>query len=163
MTRRLTVPSLLCAMSILAGPADPAHADESLANSDQTSLFGEIQALDASFFDAYNRCDLRQVSILVADDLEFYDDRDGFEMSRQTLLDDLEKYICGKVHRELVPGTLEVHPIPGYGALEIGAHRFCEASPSACPSGSSVSKFVHIWRKKDGAWKLTRAVSYGHL
>jgi hypothetical protein len=50
-------------------------------------------------------------------------------MSRQTLLDDLEKYICGKVHRELVPGTLEVHPIPGYGALEIGAHRFCEASP----------------------------------
>ena len=163
MTRRSTVPSLLCAMSILAGPADPAHADESLANSDQTSLFGEIQTLDASFFDAYNRCDLRQVSILVADDLEFYDDRDGFEMSRQTLLDDLEKYICGKVHRELVPRTLEVHPIPGYGALEIGAHRFCEASPSACPSGSSVSKFVHIWRKKDGAWKLTRAVSYGHL
>ena len=163
MTRRLTVPSLLCAMSLLAGPADQAHADASLDNSDQTSLFEEIQALDASFFDAYNRCDLRRVSILVADDLEFYDDRDGLEVSRQALLDDLEKYICGKVRRELVPGTLEVHPIPGYGALEIGAHRFCEASGSACPSGSSVSKFVHIWRKQDGAWTLTRAVSYGHL
>ena len=95
MTRRSTVPSLLCAMSILAGPADPAHADESLANSDQTSLFGEIRALDTSFFDAYNRCDLRRVSSLVADDLEFYDDRDGLEVSRQALLDDLEKYICG--------------------------------------------------------------------
>jgi len=163
MTRRLTVPLLLCAMSILAGPADRARADESSDKSDQVALFGEIQALDASFFDAYNRCDLRRVSTLVADDLEFYDDRDGLEVSRQALLDDLEKYICGKVHRELVPGTLEVHPIPGYGALEIGAHRFCEASRSACPSANPASKFVHIWRKKDGAWQLTRAVSYGHF
>ena len=163
MTRRLSVPSLLLAVSILVLPLNQALADGALHNSDQAGLFEEIKALDTSFFDAYNRCDLRQVSILVADDLEFYDDRDGFEMSRQTLLDDLEKYICGKVRRELVPGTLEVHPIPGYGALEIGAHRFCEATPSACPSGSSVSKFVHIWRKEDGAWKLTRAVSYGHL
>ena len=88
MTRRSTVPSLLCAVSILAGAADQAHADESIDNSDQTSLFGEIQALDASFFDAYNRCDLRRVSLLVADDLELYDDRDGLELSRQTLLDD---------------------------------------------------------------------------
>jgi ketosteroid isomerase-like protein len=163
MTRRLSVPSLLCAISILAVPAGQAHADESPGSGDQASLLGEVQALDATFFDAYNRCDLRLVGSLVADDLEFYDDRDGFEVSRQALLDDLEKYICGKVHRELVAGTLEVHPIPGYGALEIGAHRFCEASSSACPSDSSVSKFVHIWRKKDGAWKLTRAVSYGHF
>ena len=160
MTRQLTIASLLCAMSILAGQA---HADESPGNVDQSGLFGEIQALDATFFGAYNRCDLELISSLVADDLEFYDDRDGLEVSRQTLLDDLEKYICGKANRELVPGTLEVHPIPGYGALEIGAHRFCDASSSACPSDSSISKFVHIWRKKDGAWELIRAVSYGHL
>ena len=162
MTRRLTVPSLLLAVSILVLPLNQALADGALDNSDQAGLFEEIKALDTSFFDAYNRCDLQRVSTLVADDLEFYDDRDGLEMSRQTLLDDLEKYICGKVRRELVPGTLEVHPLPGYGALEIGAHRFCEANLSACPSGSLVSKFVHIWRKNDGAWKLTRAVSYGH-
>jgi len=66
------------------------------------------------------------------------------------------------VRRELVPGTLEVHPIPGYGALEMGSHRFCESKASSCPGDSMVSKFVHIWRKKDGAWTLARAVSYGH-
>jgi len=163
MTLRSMPASILCAMAILAGAAAPAHAGESQGKDDPARLFAEIQALDATFFDAYNRCDLKRVSSLVAPDLEFYDDRDGLERSRQALLDDLKKYICGKVRRELVPGTLEVHPIPGFGALQMGSHRFCEAKDTACPGDSGVSKFVHIWRKKDGAWMLTRAVSYGHL
>ena len=162
MTRRSAPGSIPCAMVVLASLAVPAHAGEAQGSGDQARLFAEIQALDATFFDAYNRCDLQRVSSLVAADLEFYDDRDGLELSRQALLDDLKKYICGKVRRELVPGTLEVHPIPGYGALQIGSHRFCASKSSACPGDSAVSKFVHIWRRKDDGWTLARAVSYGH-
>ena len=42
------------------------------------------------------------------------------------------KNICGKVSRELVPRTLEVHPIPGYRAVEMGVYRFHH--PNAKPS-----------------------------
>ena len=163
MRRRLSPGLVLCALAILATFAGSVHAEETPVSVEQAKLLDEIRSLDAKFFEAYNRCDLLVLSSLVADDLEFYDDRDGLEVSRKALLDDIEKYICGKVRRELTPGTLEVHPIPGYGALEIGAHRFCEAHAVACPSGNSASKFIHIWRKKDGAWKLARAVSYGHF
>jgi ketosteroid isomerase-like protein len=153
---------ILCAMAIVAGALVPARAAPAEEKIDPARLFAEVQALDATFFAAYNRCDLQRVGSLLATDLEFYDDRDGLEVSRQALLDDLKKYICGKVRRELVPGTLEVHAIPGFGALQIGAHRFCDAKNPACPGDSMVSKFIHLWRKKDGAWTLTRAVSYGH-
>jgi len=163
MTRPWTPSSVLAAISLLAVVGLPAHAADAPGGGEQARLLAEIQALDATFFDAYNRCDLPKVSSLVAPDLEFYDDRDGFELSRDALLDDLQKYICGKVRRELVPGSLEVHPIPGYGALQMGAHRFCETKGSACAGDSAASKFIHIWRKKDGAWTLSRAVSYGHL
>lgn len=64
------------------------------------------------------------------------------------------------IRRELMPGSLEAYPIPGYGAMEIGTHRFChtEAGTEVCGTFG----FLQIWRLVDGAWKVTREVSYGH-
>src|SRR5690348_2638810 len=84
------------------------------------SLFDTVKSLDTKLFDAYNHCDLTTVSSMVAEDLEFYHDVTGFSAGRQSLLDGLKENICGKVTRELVPGTLEVYPIAHYGAVEIG-------------------------------------------
>jgi hypothetical protein len=36
----------------------------------------------------------------------------------------LKNNICGKVRRELVAGTLEVYPLHGFGAVEIGVLAF---------------------------------------
>jgi hypothetical protein len=64
------------------------------------------------------------------------------------------------MRRDLVPGTLEVYPIKGYGAIEIGAHRFCHKEDGKDDCG--VFKFVQIWQKQESGWKVTRVVSYGH-
>jgi hypothetical protein len=123
------------------------------------ALFSTVQSLDTKFFDAYNHCNLPTVSSMVADDLEFYHDVTGFSPGRQSLLDGLKNNICGKVTRELVPGTLEVYPIAKYGAVEIGVHRFHHPADNA---NVGEAKFITLWQNKDGVWKITRAISFDH-
>jgi len=77
-----------------------------------------------ALFDSYNRCDLQKFSSFFVDDVEFYHDQGGVTLGRENLTDSVKKNICGKVTRELVPGTLQVHYMKGYGAVEIGVHRF---------------------------------------
>jgi len=125
-------------------------------------LFRTISTLDGELFGAYNRCDLEKFASFLADDLEFYHDQTGLSRGRQSTLDALKNNICGKVHRDLVAGTLEVYPLRGYGAVEIGVHRFCDPKVGKCGAGSGEAKFVHLWQNQDGAWKLTRIISYDH-
>ena len=73
----------------------------------------------------------------------------------------MKENICGKVTRELVPGTLEAYPMKGYGALEMGVHRFRHPGHEDT-EGVGEGKFVHLWQYKDGAWRITRVYSYDH-
>jgi Domain of unknown function (DUF4440) len=125
--------------------------------SDQ-ELTRAITALDKQLFDAYNTCNIEKLGTLVTDDLEFYHDKTGLAVGKQPFLDAIKKNICGKVTRELVAGSLEVYPLHGYGAVEIGVHRFHH------PGDSDVgeAKFVQLWQYKDGAWKISRVISYDH-
>jgi hypothetical protein len=129
---------------------------------DTGELFRTISTLDGELFGAYNRCDVEKFASFLADDLEFYHDQTGLSRGRQSTLDALKNNICGKVHRDLVAGTLEVYPLRGYGAVEIGVHRFCDPKVGKCGAGSGEAKFVHLWQNQDGAWKLTRIISYDH-
>lgn len=129
------------------------------SNAGSDPLFKTIQSLDTRLFDAYNHCELATLSSLVADDLEFYHDITGFSAGRQTLVDGVKNNICGKVTRELVPGTLEVYPIANYGAVEIGVHRFHHPDNA---DNIGEAKFIMLWQNKDGVWKITRAISFDH-
>lgn len=122
-------------------------------------LFTKIQSLDAKFFEAYNHCDLATLSSMIADDLEFYHDKTGVAYGRQSLLDGIKQNICGKVTRQLVPGTLEVYPIAHYGAVEIGVHRFYHPGD---PNNVGEAKFITLWENKDGVWKISQAISFDH-
>jgi ketosteroid isomerase-like protein len=124
-------------------------------------LFQTIRSLDTQLFDAYNRCDLEKLGSLLADDLEFYHDKTGLSRGRQALLEGVKNNICGKVSRELVPGSLEVYPIANYGAVEIGVHRFHHPGQETAGSVGE-AKFIHLWQNKDGAWKVTRVISFDH-
>jgi hypothetical protein len=127
----------------------------------QEELTRAVTALDKELFDAYNTCNLDKLGKLVTDDLEFYHDKTGLAVGKQTFLDAIKNNICGKVTRQLVAGTLEAHPLHGYGAVEIGVHRFYH--PGA--QGHDVvgeAKFITLWQYKDGAWKVSRAISYDH-
>ena len=125
-------------------------------------LFRTISSLDSAVFDAFNRCDLKTFATFFADDIEFYHDKNGLSRSRESLIESVKNNICGKVRRDLIPGTLEVYPIPGHGAVEIGAHRFYEKRSGKDDVASGEAKFMHIWQNKDGAWKITRVISYAH-
>ena len=124
-------------------------------------LFLKIQSLDTQLFDAYNHCDLEKFGSMLAEDLEFYHDVGGLSRSRQATVDAVRTNICGKVTRELVPGTLEVYPIANYGAVEIGVHRFHHpGQENVQPVGEA--KFVQLWQNTGGQWKLTRVISFDH-
>jgi hypothetical protein len=147
---------------LLSGGFAPADAQavpslDSMKN--QEELTRAITALDKQLFDAYNTCNIERLGTLVTDDLEFYHDKTGLAVGKQPFLDAIKKNICGKVTRELVAGSLEVYPLHGYGAVEIGVHRFHHPGDN---SNVGEAKFVHLWQYKDGAWKISRVISYDH-
>jgi ketosteroid isomerase-like protein len=128
---------------------------------DHEELYRKVAALDSTLFDAYNRCDLEAFARPIAPDIELYHDHDGLSRSRETIVAAVKSNICGKVRRELVPGSLEVYPLGSYGALEIGVHRFHHPGhDSTEPVGEG--KFVHVWRNDGGHWTLARVISYDH-
>jgi hypothetical protein len=125
------------------------------------ALFQTIQQLDKQVFDAIDRCDMKTEASFWADNAEFYHDKDGLLVGGQQIVDAIKNNLCGKVKRELVPGTLEVYPLAGYGAVEIGAHRFLH--PFEQDHGVvGEAKFIHVWQNKDGVWKITRVISIDH-
>ena len=145
----MSLPSLVSAQTRQTAPDD--------------ALFKQVASLDAKVFEAYNTCDLDTFASLFSDDVEFYHDKGGLMRGKPALVEAVKNNICGKTRRDLVPGTLEVHPMDGFGALEIGSHRFCDVKLKACDGKTGgVGKFIHLWQNSGGAWKITRVVSYDH-
>ena len=146
--------------AFLAAFLSLAHAPAAAQSNNNTdNLFKTIQALDTQLFDAYNHCDLDTMASMVSDDLEFYHDKTGLAVGKQVFIEAIKNNICGKVTRQLVPGTLEVYPLANYGAVEIGVHQFHHPGD---PSNVGEAKFIHIWHDKDSKWVITRVISYDH-
>lgn len=119
-------------------------------------LYDSIAHLDSVWADSYNNCKLEVQDLLISDNLEFYHDRNGIMTSKTALIEALKNNICGKVTRELLEGSIEVYPIPNYGAVEMGYHRFHNKIEKTM---SNFARFVHLWHRENGQWKMTRVVS----
>ncbi len=126
----------------------------------QDDLNKAVVSLDAALFDAYNRCDLLKFASFLDEHVEFYHDQGGVTLGRDALTETVKKNICGTTTRELVPGTLQVYYMKGYGAIEMGVHRFHHPGHPEIADGEG--RFVHLWHYSDGAWKITRVLSYDH-
>jgi len=122
----------------------------------QKELYKKIVHLDSVFFHAYNTCNMETQRVFYNDTIEFYHDKTGLETSKEKLLADTKKYICGKVNRELVAGSIEVSPVPEFGAIEIGQHRFHNLKENSI---SHPSKFVIVWKNDNGKWTITKVIS----
>ena len=120
-----------------------------------------ITELDKELFDAYNTCNLDRLGAMVVDDLEFYHDKTGLAVGKQPFLVAIKNNICGKVTRELVASSLEVYPLKGYGAVEMGVHRFHHPGTQD-KDGVGEARFVQLWQWKDGVWRVSRVISYEH-
>ena len=149
---------LLPFFACLAG-AQAVPSLESIQSQEQ--LDKVIASLDSALFDSYNRCDLQKFSSFFDENVEFYHDQGGVTLGRQKLTESIKNNICGKVTRELVPGTLQAHYMKGYGAVEMGVHRFHHPGHEDT-EGVGEASFIHLWQYKDGAWKITRVISYDH-
>jgi hypothetical protein len=125
--------------------------------SQSNDLYNTISKLDSVFFTAYNTCDMDKQAEFYSDSIEFYHDKGGLSTSKKEILESIKKNICGKVTRELVKGSVEVYPIPNFGAIELGLHRFHnKQEPNAVPHDS---KFIIIWHEKNGKWEISRVIS----
>lgn len=163
MIRRFGLALVTCAFSIAAlfvtvGRAQSVPGLDRIQN--QAELDHAGLALDAALFDSYNKCDLEKFESFFDDDVEFYHDQGGLTLGKKALTESVKNNICGKTTRELVPGTLKVYYMKGYGMLETGVHRFHH--PGHEEMGIGEGQFVHLWQYKDAAWKITRVISYDH-
>jgi ketosteroid isomerase-like protein len=147
------------ALPASASAQPPASATVQLPEGVQ--LTDLVAGLDRMMFDAYNAHDLDKLMALFATDLEFFHDKGGLLGFEQVKAGFTNVFANNKdIRRDLVPGSLEVYPIAGYGAIEIGAHRFCHTENGAPDCGTF--RFLHVWRREGGGWQVSRAVSYGH-
>ena len=127
----------------------------------QTALFNKVANLDSSLFAAYNSKNLNLMKTYFTKDLEWYQDNGG--------LIDFEKVFSNfqsifnrdyDLKRNLIKESLEVHPIEGYGAIEIGKHQFKHIENGKLEIGTF--KFLMIWKNDNGNWKISRVISYDH-
>lgn len=154
-SRVVAVLLIVCVTSILGASARPQDSDP------EKELFKTVQSLDTELFNAVNHCDIQKVDSYWADDAVFLHDKAPPTIGRAAIVDSIKKNVCGKFVRELVPGTLEVHSLKDYGAVEIGVHRFLH--PFAQDHGVvGEAKFIHVWQLKDGKWRITQVISYDH-
>ena len=156
----LAVPLLiLCNVSAQNAAAQSVPALDKIQNQGELDRVGAV--LDAALFDSYNHCDLEKFASFMDENVEFYHDQGGVTLGRAALTESVKKNICGKVTRELVPGSLKVYHMKDYGFVEMGVHRFHHPGHDDT-EGVGEGQFVHLWQCKDGAWKVTRVISYDH-
>ena len=159
--------TMLLLALVLSGVAHGAQGTPAAATpveaipADAAELRELVAGLDRKMFDAYNAHDVDGLMAWFAEDLEFYHDNGGLLDFQQVKAGFTSVFANNKdIRRELVDGSLEVYPIKGFGAIEIGAHRFCHTENGKPDCGTF--RFLQIWRFRDGAWKVAREVSYGH-
>ncbi len=126
-------------------------------------LYDTIARVDEAFFNAFNTRNFENLKSMISETLEFYHDMGGVTNYNQNLEGFKKTFESERrVRRELIKSTLEVYPIKDYGAVETGIHRFYATEKGQQEKLSSEAKFVQLWQKKDGEWKVTRIISYGH-
>ena len=130
---------------------------------DSGPLFDSIAAQDAATFDAFNHCDepgqLDKHASHFAPDVEFYHDAGGVTWTRDAMIANTGKNVCGHFRRQLVPGSLRVWPVKGFGAIETGSHVFCQLAGKDC---EGLADYTIVWHQVGDHWLITRVLSYGH-
>jgi hypothetical protein len=138
-----------------------AVAQENKVAPTSQQLYTEIAKMDSIIFAAFNARDMDKFKSLFTQDLEWFQDNDGL-IPYETVFNNFSNTFKRpyKLTRELVPGSLEVHPIKNYGAIEIGVHRFRHIENGKEEVGTF--KFLMIWKNTGGKWQISRVVSYDH-
>ena len=151
---------ITCAFVLILAAPVAAQSDPSTSG----PLYDELARLDSILFDAaFVSCNAGKANSMFTDDIEFYHDQNGLQ-SGQQVRETVKRLTasCPRdkgIRREIVAGSLHVYPMKDYGAVQTGVHRFVERGAPTY----TVARFVHLWQKKDGEWRITRVISFDHV
>ena len=157
-------------MAFAAGPAAEAPIHLTPGAVTTPELVATLAEHDHALFDAVFGCDIDALRPMIADDFEFLHDKFG------KVADSGAKFVANVAagcerqkagtdfhsRRELVPGTLQTFALDHYGAVQLGTHRFFALRHGQPDLLTETSEFVDVWKLENGAWKLSRVISYGH-
>lgn len=148
-----------------------AAASEPVNLPEGEALSAAIAARDAEFFAlAFEDCDPDRLRTMLTSDFEMYHDRGGVvARTAETFVEEYRRS-CGarqapdawRSRRALVTATLNVHPVPGFGAIEDGEHLFYERQGDGSERLAGRARFTQLWQLSADGWRLARVFSYGH-
>lgn len=129
-----------------------------------------IFARDAEFWNAYNTCDTSHYDRYFTSDVEFYHDRGGVTLGIEAMAQTVRKNLCSgprpHLRREAVPDTARLFLLENgsdiYGAILSGEHVFFVLEPNQPPRLDGRARYVHLWLKRDGEFRMARILSYDH-
>jgi len=151
---------LISFLLVVCVPFTPIHA-QTKPSAENKILYAEIAHMDSAVFNAFNTRDIDKLKTFFSKDLEIYQDNTGLRNYTQTVESFTELFKKDYVlKRELIKQTMEVYPIKDFGAIQTGQHTFCHTENGKLECGTF--KFVHIWEKKEGSWKIKRLITYDH-
>lgn len=139
------------------------------AQTPDSTLAQVILRQDTLLFAAFNACDTLALARFFDPTIEFYHDKGGLTVGpRQTLAAVNER--CRQVARgeassllrERLPAEDAIYPVPGFGAMQIGRHRFVQGAFRGQAASSAEFGFAHVWVHHDSTWQLIRVLSYDH-
>ena len=161
-------------LTLLAAAAQAAAQPGPVEVPQQPILTREITARDAELFELFfsGPCDATRLRSLIADDIEFYHDKAGFNARSAEDFIAIFASNCAaraapagwRTRRELVPESLHVDPVPGWGAIQGGEHLFFERQGEKGPEKlGGRARFAQLWvLDAGGRWRLSRVFSYAH-
>ena len=158
-TRLITL--IQCKIVLMVAIAGISQAMAQHKQPQDQELFNMIAQQDSLLFAAFNARDLEGLTSFFDETLEVYQDNTGLRNFEQT-----SEAFAGLfsqdyvLTRNLVEGSLEVFPVKDFGAIETGSHTFCHMENGKPDCGTF--RFVHIWKQKEGKWKITRIITYDH-
>ncbi|HEX8639577.1 MAG TPA: nuclear transport factor 2 family protein [Allosphingosinicella sp.] len=168
------MPPLVLAAALVAAQPTVYPAPNVPTIPDQPELTRQIAARDAEFFALFftGRCEVERFRAMLADDVEFYHDRGGFNVRSAEDFVAIFRENCAqredprawRSRRVLVPESLHVDPVPGWGAIETGEHLFYEREGVECEERlAGRARFAQLWvLGGDGQWRISRVFSYAH-
>lgn len=132
----------LVACAAFASPVSPGY------RVDHAWLRQTLAAREAALTRAYNTCNLHalRASVFAGTTITTPDGR-----HIDPVIDARDR-VCGRLRREVMPGSLTVRAVGDDSALVSGRQRFCaiEGGPCAVPGG----RFVQLWTLDHGQWRM---------
>ena len=153
---------LLIVLSItFCGSVTAQKQDEKAISKTQMDLHNKIALLDSALFKAYNSKNIELMKSYFTKDLEWYQDNGGL-IGFDKVFFNFQSIFNREydLKRTLIKESLEVHPIEGYGAIEVGKHQCSHIENGKLEVG--IFKFLMIWKNESGNWKISRVISYDH-